>query len=452
MGTHQVKLGLMHKLGHALERYLPEQRLFLRSDTETRFIRLSSLTQAGILFGGALVTGWTILATSVLLIDSIATGNAREQAEREQRLYEARINALSSERDERAAEASNAQQRFNLALSEVSKMQSRLLASEDRRKELETGIEVIQTTLRRTMNDRDEALEDYEEMRAALAATTGEAGTTADMQRTAEGSVDFLASALADTAAERDLFRSEAERATQQVSDLKYRAKLEREKTNRVFSQLEAAVTVSVKPLDSMFKAVGMPADRIIETVRRGYSGQGGPLTPIAISTKGGQQDPTSMRANALIAELSKVNLYRMAVEKVPFAFPLKSSSYRLTSGFGPRRDPFGGGTRMHSGQDIAGASGTPIYATADGVVIHADWSSGYGRLIKIQHDFGVETRYAHLLKIRVTKGQRVSQGERIGDMGNSGRSTGTHLHYEVRQGAKPVNPMTYIKAARNVF
>jgi len=452
MGTHQVKLGLMHKLGHALERYLPEQRLFLRSDTETRFIRLSSLTQAGILFGGALVTGWTILATSVLLIDSIATGNAREQAAREQRLYEARINALSDERNERANEAAHAQQRFNLALSEVSKMQSRLLASEDRRKELETGIEVIQTTLRRTMKERDTAATRYEEIRAELAQTTGSANSSADLQRTAEGSVDFLALALAQTASERDAAQARAETSATQLADMHHRARLEREKTNRVFSQLEDAVTVSVKPLDDMFKAVGMPADRILETVRRGYTGQGGPLEPIAVSTKGGQPDPTSMRANALIDELSKVNLYRMAVQKVPFAFPLKSASYRLSSSFGYRKDPFGGGTRMHSGQDIAGASGTPIYATADGVVIKADWSSGYGRLIKIQHDFGVETRYAHLLKIRVTKGQRVSQGQRIGDMGSSGRSTGTHLHYEVRQGSKPVNPMTYIKAARNVF
>ena len=90
--------------------------------------------------------------------------------------------------------------------------------------------------------------------------------------------------------------------------------------------------------------------------------------------------------------------------------------------------------------------------ATADGVVIEAGWSSGYGRLIKIQHAFGIETRYAHLSQIRVEVGQKVSRGDLIGDMGNSGRSTGTHLHYEVHVGGRPVNPMTFIKAASNVF
>ncbi|HSG36777.1 MAG TPA: M23 family metallopeptidase, partial [Paracoccaceae bacterium] len=107
---------------------------------------------------------------------------------------------------------------------------------------------------------------------------------------------------------------------------------------------------------------------------------------------------------------------------------------------------------KPHEGTDLAAPVGTPIYATADGTVIFAGWSSGYGRLIKIRHEFGIETRYAHLNKIRVSVGQRVSQGERIGDMGNSGRSTGPHLHYEVITSGKPVNPMTFLRAGANVF
>ena len=100
----------------------------------------------------------------------------------------------------------------------------------------------------------------------------------------------------------------------------------------------------------------------------------------------------------------------------------------------------------------MAGAYGTPIYATADGTITYAGWENGYGRLIKIQHEFGIETRFGHLSQIRVEVGQRVSRGDRIGDMGNSGRSTGTHLHYEVRIGGTAVNPVTFIKAANDVF
>ena len=96
--------------------------------------------------------------------------------------------------------------------------------------------------------------------------------------------------------------------------------------------------------------------------------------------------------------------------------------------------------------------AGTDIFSTADGIVTHAGWQSGFGKLVTIQHEFGIETRYAHLSGIRVKEGQRVSRGDHIADMGSTGRSTGTHLHYEVRVNGTPVNPMIYIKAANNVF
>ncbi len=83
---------------------------------------------------------------------------------------------------------------------------------------------------------------------------------------------------------------------------------------------------------------------------------------------------------------------------------------------------------------------------------MHAGWESGYGNLVEIRHEFGLTTRYAHQSKVRVSVGDRVSRGDRIGDMGNTGNSTGTHLHYEVRVGGNPVNPMTFIKAGNNVF
>ncbi len=194
-----------------------------------------------------------------------------------------------------------------------------------------------------------------------------------------------------------------------------------------------------------MFKAANLPADHILETVRRGYTGQGGPLTPISFSTSGAPVSPDTLRANEILGRLDQVNLYRMAVEKTPFAMPLKAA-FRYSSGFGKRWG------RMHEGTDMAGPTGTPIYATADGVVVHAGKSSGYGNLVKIRHQFGIETRYGHMSKIRVTVGQKISRGDRIGDMGSTGRSTGPHLHYEVRVDGTPVNPMTFIKAARDVF
>ena len=443
-----VRTRLGQKINAKLERMFPERRLFLKSDTDTRFIRVRPMMQLVAFTGSAMLVAWAIVATAIILMDSIGSGNFREQAKRDQRNYQARLNEISSQRDSRAIEALAAQNRFNAALAQISVMQSELLNSETHRRELETGIEVIQLTLRGTMKDREIARGQVAELQSLV--DSGEVVTSFDA---AGGSapMDFVAEALAQTAAERDQVVRDAQDALLQAEDMAQQIKIMKDQNDQIFRQLEEAMTVSVAPLDKMFRAAGMPTERIIEQVRRGYSGQGGPLTPLSFSTRGGEASADALRANKLLNQMDRLNLYRIAAQKAPFANPIKAA-YRFTSKFGPRRDPKTGGRRMHKGVDFAAPNGTPLYATADGVVTHAGWSSGYGRLVKIQHEFGIETRYAHMSKLRAKVGQRVSRGDRIGDMGASGRVTGVHLHYEVRVGGKAVNPMIYIKAANDVF
>ena len=440
-----------YRINAALERHLPEQRLFLKSDTETRFIRLRPATQAIALTGGTFLLAWTIVATAVMLMDSIGAGSGREQALMQQDLYEQRLNALSTDRDLRAEEAARAQERFNLALDQVSDMQARLLASEDGRRELETGIDVIQSTLRRTMKERDAARADAGRATLALAGQGDSVSTEVGRVRDKIATLEFLTTALGATAKDRDAQELAADVAIENLAEMEIAQRSAELRNDAIFAKLEEAVTISMDPLDKMFRDAGMSPDDLLNQVRKGYSGQGGPLSPLSLSTKGPVPSAEEIRANAILTGLDKMNLYRLAAFKAPFAMPVKDS-FRFTSGFGFRRDPKGAGNRMHEGTDLAGAYGTPVYATADGVVTFAGWDSGYGRLIKIQHEFGIETRYAHQSQLRVEVGQRVSRGDRIGDMGNSGRSTGTHLHYEIRFGGKAVNPMTFIKAARDVF
>ncbi|WP_306151092.1 M23 family metallopeptidase [Roseovarius sp. MMSF_3281] len=440
-----MRTRLAIKIHTLLERYFPERRVFLRSDTDTRFIRLRPGSQFLAFAGASAIVAWAIIATAVLVMDSIGAGNFREQAKRDQRTYEMRLNALSSERDKRAEEAVAAQERFNSALKQISVMQSELLASETRRRELETGIEVIQSTLRTAMTERDSARGEAEKLALALENNTGSSQTDEDGKTATDGTLNVLATALQDTARERDQIRQDAQTALLEADEMASRLKLIRDQNDQIFRQLEEAMTISVEPLDKMFRAAGMNTNDLLSTVRRGYSGQGGPLMPLSFSTRGEDPSPDAQRANRILGELDRLNLYRIAAQKAPFALPLKSS-FRYTSGFGMRWG------RMHKGTDFAAPHGTAIYATADGVVTHAGWLSGYGRLVKIQHEFGIETRYAHNSKIFVKKGQRVSRGQKISAMGNTGRSTGTHLHYEVRVGGKAVNPMIYIKAANDVF
>lgn len=116
-----------------------------------------------------------------------------------------------------------------------------------------------------------------------------------------------------------------------------------------------------------------------------------------------------------------------------------------MTSGFGMRRSPFSGRQKMHEGLDIAASIGTPVYATADGIVSQSETVAGYGKLVVIDHGYGYKTYYGHNSKLSVKVGQKVRRGDRIASVGNSGSSTGAHLHYEVRLNGVPLNPRKYL-------
>ena len=132
-----------------------------------------------------------------------------------------------------------------------------------------------------------------------------------------------------------------------------------------------------------------------------------------------------------------------LRVASIPSGLPV--SGY-VTDGFGMRRNPFNGeGREVHEGLDIAVDFGTPVSATADGLVIYAAPHAGYGNLVIVYHSNGVTTRYGHLSRITVEAGQQIKRGEQVGHAGSTGRSTGTHVHYEIRENDQPVDPATYM-------
>lgn len=135
---------------------------------------------------------------------------------------------------------------------------------------------------------------------------------------------------------------------------------------------------------------------------------------------------------------------YRPTSVSIPSRMPVNSAT--LTSGYGMRWHPVLGGRRQHKGVDLAQPIGTPVYATADGVVSRADWFSSYGLFISIEHGGNIQTRYGHLSRLNVEAGQMVHKGDLIGYVGTTGRSTGPHLHYEVRIAGMAVNPIPYMQ------
>jgi len=178
---------------------------------------------------------------------------------------------------------------------------------------------------------------------------------------------------------------------------------------------------------------------RHIATVNAAQSlGQGGPLEPVG--------KDSDMTFKQLFSSWKKLDNLQVGAIAIPSEKPVKIAAF--TSGYGTRADPFNGSVARHMGIDLAGPMGTPIYATADGIVSAAGWNNGgYGNLIKLDHGRGIETRYGHLSAILVSAGQHILRGQLIARMGSTGRSTGSHLHYEVRIEGKAVNPIPFMKS-----
>ncbi|WP_241527231.1 M23 family metallopeptidase [Sphingomonas turrisvirgatae] len=174
----------------------------------------------------------------------------------------------------------------------------------------------------------------------------------------------------------------------------------------------------------------------------------GGPVEGVAaastVATAG--EGASEAQFKSLFQTWKKLDVVEQTSIAIPSMQPV--DNMKLTSSFGVRSDPFHGGAAMHAGIDIPGPVGTPVYATADGVVGRSGVAGGYGNLVTVNHGKGIETRYGHLSKILVASNTRVRRGQLIGLMGSTGRSTGSHLHYEVRVDGAAVNPTPFMQNA----
>ncbi len=205
-----------------------------------------------------------------------------------------------------------------------------------------------------------------------------------------------------------------------------------------------AATRQRYRETEQMVRRLGINPARFQRANAPG--GVGGPFEDVP------QADNADPRFRELFMTWRQLEQLERGVVAIPSARPIQQS-VNFTSGYGVRSDPFRGRAAMHAGIDLAGPYGTPIYATADGIVGRAEWNSGgYGNLVEINHGEGIQTRYGHMSRIIARPGQRVRRGDLLGLMGSTGRSTGSHLHYEVRIDGRAVNPVPFMRSSEIVL
>ena len=215
-----------------------------------------------------------------------------------------------------------------------------------------------------------------------------------------------------------------------------------------VLEQLYGRAAGNIEEAEKLIEMTGIRVANIIKYVKTPTSNQGGPLVPAP--GPGQLAEGLSGTVMNVDTKLGRWVALRRVLAVIPLMSPL--DFYHLASPFGLRLDPITKKRAMHYGVDLAGWRGAPVYSTAPGKVVFAGRKGRYGKLIEIDHGFGIRTRYAHLLKISVRVGQQILHRQEIGQVGSTGRSTGPHVHYEIRFEGKPLNPRKFIMAGRYVF
>ncbi|MCR4266489.1 M23 family metallopeptidase [Nitratireductor sp. ZSWI3] len=412
----------------------PHTVIIARGDS----IRHFTVRPWGVALAGAalacLVTGYLLATTYLVLRDDLIGASVARQA-RVQQAYEDRISALRAQLD-RVTSRQILDQQF------MQEKVGELIARQDALTERRSRLGPI---LDRHGGESAESGKPLPTPRPDV-----KADASSEIDRTATGST--IASAFAPVPADTVRWPLR-EGVSGEVASLSQADRTDRlfVQLNKALASIEAEQMNNVKTLaEDAYRTASAIADALEETgiaIDENYGEQdiGGPLLVAA--------DPGSDMFEDQVRELddalSKLNTVKRKAGALPLANPAPGA--RVSSTFGTRRDPFLGRPAHHTGVDFRAQRGTAVHATGAGTVIKAGWNGGYGRMVEIDHGDGLTSRYAHMSRILVREGQAVSAGTVVGKVGSTGRSTGPHLHYEVRNSGTAVNPSRFLSAGRRI-
>jgi murein DD-endopeptidase MepM/ murein hydrolase activator NlpD len=241
------------------------------------------------------------------------------------------------------------------------------------------------------------------------------------------------------------------EEAAQPIVNLRTDIATLRDEQESLLDQVESNKKSQVDRIEGALSKLGLAPSRIAarKTASIPTGNVGGPF--VSLRSVWPEDKATRDRILRIERHISRIERLRRAVKSMPVGRPL-GKAHGITSGYGVRRDPLRKVLAAHYGIDFRGNSGDEVSAAADGTVVQAESQSGYGNLVELRHDNGVSTRYAHLSRIDVKVGQKVARHDPIGRIGNTGRSTGPHLHYEILVSGKPVDPRRFWRVGENVL
>jgi murein DD-endopeptidase MepM/ murein hydrolase activator NlpD len=221
-----------------------------------------------------------------------------------------------------------------------------------------------------------------------------------------------------------------------------------RRSQRQLVSRITASTTGDIQRLNRIIKLTGLSAEKLLGKSHSELIGRGGPFIPLSESDHKPSELDEALAT--LYDQIDRWDNLQQVMRRLPLASPV--DQYYVSSSFGKRRDPLNKRWSVHRGADLAGKMRQKIRSGAPGVVKYAGWKGSFGRFIEIDHGGGIVTRYGHLLRVNVKRGQKVGYRQIIGLVGSSGRSTGAHVHYEILVNGKQLDPIKFMNAGKNVF
>ena len=369
---------------------------------------------------------------------------------------------------------------------DLTNLEADLVAVQKTRVDLELIVTALRDRLRRSYRTRDRLAARNSELKLKAESLARRSTAASDYDTTLEKSLAAMAESyeqqlaemrasyhfrLAENEKSHDASRATAEAALEDTLGRGARLKRERDVLRIHLDNLEGRLASASKSqqavlqrlteraltgIESLEKTIAM-TEAGIDTVLAPFedetdidSSRGGPFLPSMLAMEGDPLTRLEESVNLLDVQMNRWDALQQAVRGIPLAMPL--DQYRISSSFGSRLDPINGKKAQHKGMDLSAPKRTPVMSTAPGTVVFAGSRGDFGRVVEIDHGNGIRTLYGHLHKILVKVGQEIGYREKIALLGNSGRSTGPHVHYEVLFKGRPHDPMKFLKAGRHVF
>jgi murein DD-endopeptidase MepM/ murein hydrolase activator NlpD len=483
--SSKMKATLLERVWAWIHETFPERQIYIRSDGRVQFFTFGPSLQATLAGLTLIFLGWVAFATVNVIFKDRIIAAKDHRYQQMQAAYENRVTDLQISYDELNGALVSAEDRFKASADALSAKQNAITGFLNRAGQVETAVggrnlsaptsQIPAVPVTSSPAPSPGSLDVEAPMQysgdgdaGASSQLTMMPGPAAPQPRTARPTKSsFLDGAVKKFAA---LFESvtdhfQAHRPMRDIPAVYAQHPALRalaEQTVRVgrigqdetqlMARTEGALDQGLGNLRNVMRQTGINPDQFSRKVASA-EGVGGPEIPLDRVKIEGISDPQFTHAylNAA-AVLDQLNGLSAAMDHVPLSMPVTGAGFDKSSGFGPRVDPFTGRYAFHPGIDFAGPWGSVVHATAPGIVVFAGNRGGYGNMIEIDHGYGIHTRYGHLSAITVRVGAQVGKGAGIGRVGSTGRSTGSHVHYEVWYDDAVKNPNNFIEAGRHVL